>query len=76
MTNAQKEDFKKELRELLEKYNATINWTCDDASDLACVFDSHLEVYETTDMHEKPLLVFGHSYINANEIAKSLTNVS
>lgn len=37
-------NFKKELKELLKKYDATIDWMCDPCSDLYGVYDSKLVV--------------------------------
>jgi hypothetical protein len=68
MTNLQKESFKRELRELLEKYNVSINWTCHEHSDLACVFDAHLEVIDNSDIQGKSILVFNDEYIDIHEI--------
>ena len=65
MNNLQKESFKRELRELLEKYNVSINWTCHEDSDLACVFDAHIEII---DIQGKPVLVFNDDYIDIHEI--------
>lgn len=68
MKNIIKKAFKRELRELLEKYDVSINWTCHPASDLACVFDAHLEVLDNSDIQEKPILVFSNEYIDIHEI--------
>ena len=39
-----KEEFRKELKSLLEKHNASISWICHECSDLMGVYDSHLEI--------------------------------
>lgn len=48
MTDAQREEisnnFKRELRELLEKYNASIDWSCGQYSDLQGVYDEEMVV--------------------------------
>lgn len=38
-------EFKKELKELLEKYNARIDWNCADCSDLHGVTGESMGVY-------------------------------
>lgn len=43
MTIKQKE-FLKEFRELLIKYHAEIDWTCDDCSDTYGLCDDHLYI--------------------------------
>jgi len=68
MLNIRKKNFKTALRKLLEEYNASINWTCDPSSDLACVFDAHLEILDNSDIQEKPILVFNNEYIDIHEI--------
>ena len=45
MTNSDKkiiEDFKKDLKELLDKYNATIVFNCSDDSDLYGIHDERI----------------------------------
>ena len=37
-----KQEFLTELKTLMEKYNATIDWCCSDYSDLASVYDSRI----------------------------------
>lgn len=37
-------NFKKELKELLKKYNATIGFDCDDCSDLYGIYDEHVYI--------------------------------
>lgn len=45
-------EFLIELKALMEKYNATIDWCCDSCSDLHGVYDSHIEISlnDTTDI--------------------------
>lgn len=47
-----KREFLTELKALMEKYNATIDWRCDSNSDLYGVYDSHIEISlnDTTDI--------------------------
>lgn len=37
-----KKEFLKDLKELLEKYNACISWACDDGSDLYGIYNDHI----------------------------------
>ena len=47
-----KKEFLTELKALMEKYNATIDWCCDSCSDLHGVYDSRIEISlnDTTDI--------------------------
>jgi hypothetical protein len=58
-------DFKTELRELLNKYKATISWDCDEYSDLHGVYDEHMRVY---DNKGNTLLKVSGNEINCYEI--------
>lgn len=48
MTDAQRDEiannFKRELKELLERYDASIEWTCGQCSDLQGVYDEEMVV--------------------------------
>lgn len=68
MLNVRKRNFKAALRKLLEEYNVSINWTCHPSSDLACVFDAHLEIQDNSDIQGNPILVFDNDYIDIREI--------
>jgi hypothetical protein len=57
-------DFANELKALLEKYNASIVWTCGDCSDLHGVYDQRMQV-QTKD---KILLDIHGDCISAYEI--------
>lgn len=37
-----KKEFLKELKDLLEKYNACISWTCGEGSDTYGIYDDHI----------------------------------
>lgn len=45
-------EFLIELKALMEKYNATIDWCCDRCSDIGGIYDSHIVISlnETTDI--------------------------
>lgn len=42
-----KEEFQKELKALLEKYNATISFTVDSGSDTHGLYDEKMVIYHT-----------------------------
>lgn len=58
------DNFANELKVLLEKYNASIVWTCGDCSDLHGVYDQRMQV-QTKD---KVLLDIHGDCISAYEI--------
>ena len=53
-----KNEFRRELKELLEKHNATISWCCDSFSDLANVYDNRIEL--SINEHDE-IVVYGDS---------------
>ena len=59
-----KKEFLTELKALMEKYNASIDWCCDDFSDLACVYDSHIEI----NLNEKETIKFFHDYVDVDDV--------
>lgn len=63
-----KTEFLRELKALLEKYNAEINWDCSSWSDLAGVYDDHLEI----DMNGMTTIPFNYNYIDIESIDKLL----
>ena len=63
-----KKEFLTELKALMEKYNASIDWCCDAYSDLACVYDSHIEI----NLNEKETIKFFHDYVDADDVQIAL----
>lgn len=65
-----KKEFLTELKALMEKYNATIDWCCDDFSDLCGVYNSHIEISlnNTTD------IVFYDDSVDADDINSILNS--
>ena len=59
-----KKEFLTELNALMEKYNATIDWCCDNYSDLACVYDSHIEI----DLNGKETIKFFHDNVDVDDV--------
>lgn len=59
-----KKEFLTELKALMEKYNASIDWCCDDCSDLACVYDSHIEI----DLNGKETIKFFHDIVDVDDV--------
>ena len=59
-----RDEFQKELKQLLEKHNASIDWCCDSCSDLMGVYDSHIEI----DINGHDKLVFKTDYIEASDL--------
>ena len=59
-----KEEFKKELKALLEKHNATIDWVCHECSDLMGVYDSHLEI----DINGHDTITFSTDCIDSEDL--------
>lgn len=59
-----KKEFLTELKALMEKYNATIDWCCDEYSDLACVYDSHIEI----DLNGKETIKFFHDNVDVDDV--------
>ena len=59
-----KKEFLTELKALMEKYNASIDWCCDEYSDLACVYDSHIEI----NLNEKETIKFFHDYVDVDDV--------
>lgn len=62
--------LKAELKVLMEKYNATIDWCCDSCSDLYGVYDSHIEISlnNTTD------IVFSNDSVDVDDINSILNS--
>lgn len=65
-----KREFLTELKALMEKYNATIDWCCDSCSDLYGVYDSHIEISlnNTTD------IVFDYDSVDADDVNSILNS--
>lgn len=65
-----KREFLTELKALMEKYNATIDWCCDDFSDLYGVYNSHIEISlnNTTD------IVFCDDSVDSDDINSILNS--
>lgn len=63
-----KREFLTELKALMEKYNATIGWCCDDFSDLHNVYNSHIEITlnDTTD------IIFYDECVDVNDVNSML----
>lgn len=59
-----KEEFKKELKALLEKHNATIDWVCHECSDLMGIYDSHLEI----DINGHDTITFSTDCIDSEDL--------
>ena len=62
--SANKEDFKKELKELLSKYNAVISFTCGDSSDTYGLYDDHLII----EIGQETIFESDNWYIGSNSI--------
>lgn len=63
-----KKDFLKELHNLLEKYNASIEWCCDECSDLHGVYDSHLEI----NLNDTKNICFSGDIIDSKDVKRML----
>lgn len=63
-----KNKFLNELHSLLEKYNASIEWCCDDSSDLRGVYASHLEI----NLNDSENIHFCNDSIDSNDVKKML----
>lgn len=63
-----KKEFLTELKALMEKYNASIDWCCDECSDLAGVYDSHIEI----DLNGKETIKFFHDNVDVNDVQVAL----
>lgn len=63
-----KREFLTELKALMEKYNATIGWCCEDFSDLCGVYNSHIEISlnNTTD------IIFHDECVDVNDVNSML----
>lgn len=63
-------EFRSKLRELLEHFNATIEYSCDPDSDLANVWDQKLEVFGRvgTSFNYVSLLKVAHTLLGARDI--------
>lgn len=62
--SANKEDFKKELKDLLSKYNATISFTCGGSSDTHGLYDDHLII----EIGQETVFESDGWYISSNSI--------
>lgn len=60
--------FKKELKELLEKYNATIGFECADCSDLHGVYEERIVVSVSDGRKEKEILSVNGYYIDKHNL--------
>ena len=60
--------FKKELKELLEKYNATIGFECADCSDLHGVYEERIVVTVSNGRKEKEILSVNGYYIDKHNL--------
>lgn len=60
--------FKKELKELLEKYNAAIGFECADCSDLQGVYDERIVVTVIDGKKEKEIMSINGYYIDKNRL--------
>ena len=63
-------EFRSKLRELLEHFNATIEYSCDPDSDLANVWEQKLEVFGRvgTSLNYVSLLKVEHTLLGARDI--------
>lgn len=68
--NEKQKSFQEELKSLLEKYSATISWTCGECSDTHGIYDEKMIIY--SDNPDMNLLVVEGSYISASEVNHSL----
>lgn len=59
-----KREFLTELKTLMEKYNATIDWCCDSYSDLCDVYDSHIEI----SLNETSVISFYNDSVDVNDV--------
>ena len=59
-----KREFLTELKALMEKYNASVDWVCDEFSDLASVYDSHIEIT----LNDKEVIKFNGDYVEVNDV--------
>lgn len=59
-----KKEFLKDLKALLEKYNASITWTCSEGSDTYGIHDAHL----CANLNDKEDIEFGEQYIDCNTL--------
>ena len=57
-------EFLAKLKDLLQEYNASIDWTCSDCSDLHGVYDDHLEIT----IGDKTIFKAENSYISSREL--------
>ena len=60
--------FEKELKELLEKYNATIGFECADCSDLHGVYEERIVVTVSDGRKEKEILSVNGYYIDKHNL--------
>lgn len=63
MTNISQE-FLGKLKALLQEYDASIDWTCSECSDLHGVYDDHLEIT----IGNKTIFKAENSYISGREL--------
>lgn len=59
-----KEEFLKELKALLEKYNACISWTCSEGSDTYGIYDAHIYA----NLNDKVDIEFDKQYIDCDTL--------
>ena len=59
-----KREFLTELKALMEKYNASVDWVCDEFSDLANVYDSHIEIT----LNDKEVIKFNGDYVEVDDV--------
>jgi len=61
--NDKVKNFKKELKELMNKYNVSIGFTCDDSSDTYGLFDDHIVI----EMDNEVVIESDGWWLNKNE---------
>lgn len=59
-----KKEFLKELKALLEKYNAYISWTCSEGSDTYGIYDDHIYA----NLNDKVEIKFDGRYIDCDNL--------
>ena len=59
-----KKEFLKELKALLEKYNACISWTCSEGSDMYGIHDDHI----CANLNDKVDIEFDGRYIDCDNL--------
>lgn len=62
--SSNEKEFLRELRVLLEKYNASISWTCSECSDTLGIYDAHI----CANLNDKVDIEFHDEYIDCHNL--------